>query len=46
MGAVVDVVPSEVNDPAFLEELAGASFRITLGLGEKKTQDLKIAGGL
>jgi len=46
MAAVVDVSPAEINDPAFLEQIGNASFAITLGLGEKKTQDLKIAGGL
>jgi hypothetical protein len=46
MAAVVDVSPAEINDPAFLEQIGSASFAITLGLGEKKTQDLKIAGGL
>ncbi len=46
MGAVVDVVPSEVNDPAFLEQVVGAAVKITLGLGERKTQDLRISGGL
>jgi hypothetical protein len=46
MAAVVDVAPSDINDPAFLEQIVGASFAIKLGVGENKTQDLKIAGGL
>jgi len=46
IAAVVDVMPNEVNDPAFLEQLVGASVAFQLRLGEKKTQDLKIAGGL
>jgi protocatechuate 3,4-dioxygenase beta subunit len=46
MAAVVDLAPGEVSDPAFLEQLIPASFVITLGAGEKKTQDLRIAGGL
>jgi hypothetical protein len=46
MAAVADLAPSEANDPAFLEQLVPASFAITLGVGEKKTQDLKISGGL
>ncbi len=46
MAAVVDLAPGDTNDPAFLEQLVPASFAITLGVGEKKTQDLKIAGGL
>jgi hypothetical protein len=45
MAAVVDVAPSEINDPAFLEQLVAASFAIKLGPGEQKTQDLKISGG-
>jgi hypothetical protein len=46
MAAVTDVLPTEVNDPAFLEQLVSASFKFTLGPGERKSQDLKIAGGL
>jgi len=46
IAAVVDVAPGEVNDPAFLEQLVGASVKITLAEGERKTQDLRIAGGL
>jgi len=46
IAAVVDVMPNEVNEPAFLEQLVGASVAFQLRLGEKKTQDLKIAGGL
>ena len=46
IAAVVDVAPGEVNDPAFLEQLVVASVKITLAEGERKTQDLRIAGGL
>ncbi|HEX5069559.1 MAG TPA: carboxypeptidase regulatory-like domain-containing protein [Vicinamibacterales bacterium] len=46
MAAVVDLAPTDVNDPSFLEQIVGASFPITLGVGENKTQDLKIKGGL
>jgi hypothetical protein len=46
MAAVVDMAPNDINDPGFLEQLVGASFAITLGPGEQKTQDLKISGGL
>lgn len=46
IAAVVDVAPNEVNDPAFLEQLVPASVKVTLGEGEKKTQDLRISGGL
>ena len=33
------------NDRAFLEQVAAVAMRLTIGEGEKKTQDLKIAGG-
>ena len=44
IAAVVDVSPTEIVEPAFLEQIVGASIAVTVGLGEKKTQDLKIAG--
>ncbi|MCR4374521.1 MAG: carboxypeptidase-like regulatory domain-containing protein, partial [Acidobacteria bacterium] len=43
--AVTDVEPGEWFDPEFLAELAQASMRVTLQDGEKKTQDLRLAGG-
>ena len=43
--AVTDVEPGEWFDPAFLAELSRASMRVTLQDGEKKTQDLRLAGG-
>ena len=46
IAAVVDVAPNEINDPAFLGQLVAASIKLTLGEGEKKTQDLRISGGL
>src|SRR5688572_1143253 len=46
MVAVTDVEPGEWYDPEFLSQLAGAAMRVTLGEGEKKTQDIRIAGGL
>ena len=33
-------------DPAFLEQILPAAFKITLAPGEKKVQDLRISGGL
>ena len=45
LAAVTDYEPNEIYDPAFLELLQGASYKITLGDGEKKRQDLKVAGG-
>jgi hypothetical protein len=46
IAALVDVAPGEVNDPAFLEQIVAASVKVTLAEGERKTQDLRIAGGL
>lgn len=45
LAAVVDVAPNEVTDPAFLSEIATASITITLHDGEKKVQDVRLAGG-
>ena len=46
IAALTDIGPSDANDPAFLEQLVGASLPITVGAGEKKVQDLRIGGGL
>ena len=46
IAALVDVAPGEINDPAFLEQIVSASVKVTLAEGERKTQDLRIAGGL
>ena len=35
----------ELYAPEFLEQLVAGSFKITLGDGEKKTQDMKIGSG-
>jgi hypothetical protein len=43
--AVTDAEPNDLKDPAFLESLAAASFKITLKPGEKRTLDLKLGGG-
>ena len=43
--AVTDVEPGEWFDPGFLEQLAAAAMRVTLAEGEKKTQNLRLAGG-
>ncbi|ODS59028.1 MAG: hypothetical protein ABS36_02425 [Acidobacteria bacterium SCN 69-37] len=42
--AVTDVEPGEWYDPAFLEQLAHASIPIAIGNGEKKVQDIRLAG--
>ncbi len=43
--ALTDLDQNQLYDPAFLESLLSGSFKITLADGEKKTQDLKLAGG-
>ena len=43
IAALTDIAPGEANDPAFLEQLVAASVAFTLGEGEKKVQDLRIA---
>ena len=42
---MTDVETGEWYDPGFLSQLMGASTPISLGAGEKKTQDLRVAGG-
>ena len=43
MTAVTDLEPGEQFDPAFLELLSRSSIGLTIGEGEKKTQDLRLA---
>lgn len=45
IAAVTDLGPEDLNDPAFLEQLAAGSFAFSLAPGEKRIQDLRIAGG-
>ncbi len=45
LGAVTDLEPGEWQDPAFLEQLAAAAIKVTIADGEKKVQDIKLAGG-
>jgi hypothetical protein len=40
--AVTDLEPGEQYDPAFLDVLSRAALPITIGEGEKKTQDLRL----
>ena len=44
LGVVTDVEPGEWTDPAFLDQLAAAAIKVTLGEGEKKVQDIKLKG--
>ncbi len=43
MTAVTDLEPGEQFDPAFLELLSRSAIAVTIGDGEKKTQDLRLA---
>jgi hypothetical protein len=43
--ALTDLDPNDLYDPAFLEQLTAASFKITLAEGEQKIQNLKLGGG-
>jgi hypothetical protein len=43
--AVTEVEPGEWFDPAFLQQLIGGSVTFQLAPGEKRTQDLRVAGG-
>jgi hypothetical protein len=43
LAAAIDVDPSDLSDAAFLSTLAPAAIKVSLGDGEKKKQDLKIA---
>jgi hypothetical protein len=45
IGAMTDLEPDQLYDPAMLDELRKTSFRITIAAGERKTQDLRISGG-
>ena len=45
MCAVTDLDQGQLYDPSALDALAAGSFKITLADGEKKVQDLKLAGG-
>lgn len=44
--AVTDVEPGEWYDPNFLSQLLSASIPVVVRDGEKKVQDIKVAGGL
>ena len=46
LSALTDIQQADFADPAFLEQLAGASYKFALAEGEKKVQDLKLSGGL
>jgi hypothetical protein len=43
--AVTDVEPGEWYDPAFLAQLLPVSIPVTVAEGERKVQDIRLAGG-
>jgi hypothetical protein len=43
--AVTDVEPGEWFNPEFLQQLIGVSIPVTLQEGERKVQDIRVAGG-
>jgi hypothetical protein len=45
ISAVTAVEPEDFADPAFFEQLVNASIKITVTAGEKKVQELRLAGG-
>ena len=42
--AVTDAEPGEWFDPAFLQQLVGASMPVSVAEGEQKTQDIRLPG--
>lgn len=46
VAALTEVDDTDIYDSAFLEQVAAAAFKITLGEGEKKRQDLQVGGGV
>jgi hypothetical protein len=44
LAALTDVTPSDWNDPNFLRQAAPSGVPVTLGEGERKVQDLRLAG--
>ena len=43
--AVTDAEQGEWFDPAYLSQIGAASLAVTIGEGEKKVQDIRLAGG-
>jgi hypothetical protein len=44
LAAVTDLEQNDWGDPAFMEQVAAAALKLTLGEGEKKVQNLRIGG--
>jgi hypothetical protein len=45
LAALSDFEPNDYTKPSFLEQVALAAMKVTIAEGEKKVQDVKIAGG-
>jgi hypothetical protein len=45
LAAVTGIEPDQLADPSFLEQLAAIAIKLAIADGEKKTQDVKLAGG-
>jgi hypothetical protein len=43
VGALTDMDPADVHDPAFLEQVAAAAIKVSFTDGEQKRQDIQIA---
>ena len=46
LAPAIDPDPGAWYEPAFLQQLDAGSMRITIGEGEKKTQNLRVSGGV
>jgi hypothetical protein len=44
IAALTDFEPADVNNPVFLDQISASAIKVTVADGEKKTQDLKLAG--
>jgi hypothetical protein len=44
LAALAQVADADLADPAFLERLAANAIRVSLALGERKVQDVRLAG--
>jgi hypothetical protein len=45
LAPVDDAEPGEWFDPTFLQRIEPTAIKLTIGEGEKKTQDLRVGGG-
>jgi hypothetical protein len=45
LAALTDFDPVDIGNPAFFDQIVPSAIKLTLEEGEKKTQDIKLAGG-